>query len=117
VLARLAELQSGPNAEGTLVFIGGSLSDATVAGLAQCRRRYKEVFCVSFPAHRFGSAATRARWEGERQTIDVLRRLTRSGIRTLILGPEDPLGSAWGSLSASGRRGGERTWERKPELA
>jgi uncharacterized protein (DUF58 family) len=117
VLARLAELQSGPNAEGTLVFIGGSLSDATVAGLAQCRRRYKEVFCVSFPAHRFGSAGTRARSEGERQTIEVLRQLTRSGIRTLILGPEDPLGSAWGSLSASGRRGGERTWERKPELA
>jgi uncharacterized protein (DUF58 family) len=116
-LARLAELQSGPNAEGTLVFVGGSLTTATATALAQCRRRYKQVFCVSFPAHRFGSATTRSRWEGERQTVETLRQLTRSGIRTLILGPEESLATAWSSLSASGRRGGEHKWERKPELA
>jgi uncharacterized protein (DUF58 family) len=116
-LARLAELQSGPNAEGTLVFIGGSLTSPVVAGLAQCRRRYKDVFCVSFPEHRFGSGSTRSRWEGESQTLEMLRQLTRSGIRTLVLGPEEPLAHAWASLSAAGRRGGERTWERKPELA
>jgi uncharacterized protein (DUF58 family) len=117
VLARLAELQSGPNAEGTLVFVGGSLTAATVTGLAQCRRRYKEVLCVSFPAHRFGSASTRSRWDGERQTMEMLRGLTRSGIRTLVLGPEEALGPAWAALSVVGRRGGERKWERKPELA
>jgi uncharacterized protein (DUF58 family) len=117
VMSRLTELQSGPNAEGTLVFIGGSLSPTAVSGLAQCRRRYKEVICVSFPAHRFGSAPTRDRWEGERSTIEMLRQLTRSGIRTLVLGPQEPLGPAWASLSAAGRRGGARIWERKPELA
>jgi uncharacterized protein (DUF58 family) len=117
VLTRLAELQSGPNAEGTLVFVGGSLTTAMVAGMAQCRRRYKEVICVSFPAHRFGSGTTRSRWDGESQTIETLRGLTRSGIRTLVLGPEEALGPAWAALSASGRRGGDRKWERKPELA
>jgi uncharacterized protein (DUF58 family) len=117
VLARLAELQSGPNAEGTLVFIGGSLTSTVVAGLAQCRRRYKDVFCVSFPEHRFGSANTRSRWQGESHALEMLRQLTRSGIRTMVLGPEESLAHAWASLSASGRRGGERTWERKPELA
>jgi uncharacterized protein (DUF58 family) len=117
VLARLGELQSGPNAEGTLVFVGGSITSLVVAGLAQCRRRYKEVICVSFPTHRFSSANNRSRSEGERHTIEALRQLTRSGIRTLVLGPEEALGPAWGSLSASGRRGGEQTWQRKPELA
>jgi uncharacterized protein (DUF58 family) len=117
VLARLGELQSGPNAEGTLVFVGGSLSAAAVSGLAQCRRRYKEVICVSFPAHRFGSAPTRHRWEGEGSTVEMLRQLTRSGIRTLVLGPGESLGPAWSSLASAGRRGGAHTWERKPELA
>jgi uncharacterized protein (DUF58 family) len=117
VLARLAELQTGPSAEGTLVFVGGSLTSPAVAGLAQCRRRFKEVFCVSFPAHRFGSGNTRSRWEGESEALEMMRQLTRSGIRPLVLGPEESLGHAWSALSAQGRRGGERTWERKPELA
>jgi uncharacterized protein (DUF58 family) len=115
LLARLAELQSGSHAEGTLVFVGGSLFPAAVTGLAQCRRRYKEVFCVSFPAHRFGGGTTRSRWDGERETLDMVRLLIRSGIRTIVLGPEEPLAPAWASLSAVGPRGGERTWERRPE--
>jgi hypothetical protein len=93
------------------------LSPATATALAHCRRRYKHVICVSFPAHRFGSASTRSRSEGERRTVETLRQLTRSGIRTLILGPEDGLAGAWSSLSAAGRSGGELKWERKPELA
>ncbi|MDP9225511.1 MAG: DUF58 domain-containing protein [Actinomycetota bacterium] len=115
LIARFAELQSGPTAEGTLVFVGGSLFSGSVTGLAQCRRRYREVFCVSFPAHRFGSDTTRSRWDGEGETVDMMRLLTRSGIRTIVLGPEEPLAPAWASLSAAGRRGGERTWERRPE--
>ncbi|MEA2506075.1 MAG: hypothetical protein QOH48_693 [Actinomycetota bacterium] len=117
LLARLTEIQSGALAEGTLVVVGGSLSATAVAGLAQCRRRYKEVFCVSFPEHRFGSGTTRSRWDGESEILEMLRQLTRSGIRTIVLGPEESLAQAWGSLSAAGRRGGERSWERKPELA
>ena len=117
LLTRFAEFQSGPNAEGTLVVIGGFFNSAAVTGLAQCRRRYKEVFCVSFPQHRFGSASTRTRWGRESETVEMLRQLTRAGIRTLVLGPEESLSQAWGSLSAAGRRGGEQTWERKPELA
>lgn len=117
LLARLVELQSGPTAEGTLVVIGGLLTSLAVTGLAQCRRRYKEVICVSFPAHRFGSANTRVRWDGETEIVEMMRQLTRSGVRTIVLGPEESLSHAWGSLSAAGRRGGEQKWELKPELA
>jgi hypothetical protein len=46
--------------------------------------------------------------------MEVMRLLGHSGIRTIVLGPDDSLGVAW-SMSAQGRREGE-PWGRKPEL-
>ena len=113
LLARLAELESRQGAEATLVLVTGNLAAPVGAALARLRRAYRQIVCVSFPAHRFGAAATGARWEGERQAADVAGLITRSGGRVLLLGPTDRFGHAWSSLSRAG--GGETRWDLKPE--
>jgi uncharacterized protein (DUF58 family) len=116
LLARFAELESRPGAEATLVVITGSLRPEAGVALARLRRIYRQIICVSFPAHRFGSASTGTRWEGERTTREVASLITRSGGRVLVLGPGDRFASAWASFSIRSTAG-EMRWDLKPEHA
>jgi uncharacterized protein (DUF58 family) len=114
LVTRLAEIEASGTVEAALVVVGGSLSPDLATALTRCRRRFRSVTVITFPAHRFGSGGTQRRWEGERHSMEVMRLLGHSGIRTIVLGPDDSLGVAW-SMSAQGRREGE-PWGRKPEL-
>ena len=116
LLARLAEVEGGSSAEGTLVFAGGSIDGEVAVALSRCRRRFKQVVAVTFPAHRFGSDTTKLRWAGEQQTMEVARLLAKSGVRTIVLGPGDPFANGWATLSRARQGGGDDTWGRKPEL-
>ena len=112
--ARFAELEARGGAEGTLVVVGGDLDSQTALGITRCRRNFKQAIVITFPSHRFGAATTKTRWEGERKTAEVARLLTRSGVRTIVIGPGEPLRSAWGALSRVST-GGESEWDLKPE--
>ena len=116
LVLRLAELESGTSAEGTLVCVTGELSDTVAVGITRCRRRFRQVAVIVYPGHRFGGATTKSRWEGEQQTRGAVTLLTRSAVPSLVLGPGEGLGAAWTTLSVGGRRGGD-AWARKPELA
>lgn len=115
LLARLAEIEARAAAEETLVLLTGTLTAGAAGALARCRRFYKQVVAVSWPAHRFGSAPTKSRWAGEAQSVEVATTLARSGVRAIILGPGERLGPAWSSTSGRSR-GGDRPWAQKPEL-
>ncbi len=115
LLARLTEIEARGAAEETLVVLTGTLTAEAAGMLARCRRFYKQVVVVSWPAHRFGSASTKSRWAGEAHSVEVTSTLTRSGVRPIVLGPGERLGPAW--TSTSGRsRGGDHGWAQKPEL-
>ncbi len=111
--ARLSEVESRGGAEETLVVLTGTLEPQTANALARCKRSYKQILVVSWPAHRFGSAPTRSRWEAEGGIVNVTTVLARSGVRVLALGPGESLAHAWSTTSA---RGGDATWAQKPEL-
>ena len=113
LLARLAEIEARGAAEETLALLTGTVTPEVAGALARCRRFYKQVVVISWPAHRFGSAPTKSRWEGEAKTVEVATTLARSGVRSIILGPGERLAPAWSSGSA---RGGDRAWAQKPEL-
>jgi uncharacterized protein (DUF58 family) len=116
-LLRLAELESGTGAEGTLAVVSSNLTSEAAVAITQCRRRFRQVVAVLFPAHRFGSTATRNRWEGEQHVHEIVGLLTRSGVRVLVLGPGESLASAWTSFSTTPARGGDRAWGLRPEPA
>jgi len=116
LVARFAELEARTSAEGTLVVVGGDLEAEAAVAMSRCRRRFKQVIAISFPAHRFGAGSTRSRWDGEKRTVDVVRLLMRSGVRVIVLGPGDSLRSGWSSLSRV-TTGGEATWEQRHEPA
>lgn len=116
LLARLAELEARGAAEETLVFVTGTLEKTAATGVARLHRVYKQIVVVCFPAHRFSAQQTKERWDGERQMVDVLRHLGRSGIRTVSLGPGDRLAPAWDAMATGNARGGEAAWGQKPEL-
>jgi uncharacterized protein (DUF58 family) len=116
LVARLTEIEARGIAEETLVLVCGHLDAQAAVALARCRRLYRQVLAVTFPPHRFGSGTTKQRWEGERETVDATSLLGRSGVRTLVLGPGEALGPAWGALSSGRLRGGDPAWARKPEL-
>ena len=116
LLARLAEIEGGSSAEGALIFVGGTIDAEAAVALTRCRRRFKQVVAVTFPAHRFGSEGTKQRWAGEQSITDVARLLARSGVRTIVLGPGDQLAGGWSTLSRARQGGGDETWGRKPEL-
>ena len=115
LLSRLAEIEARAGAEDTLVVVAGTVSPAEAIALSRCRRMFKQVIVVSWPAHRFTSVSTKARWEGEKVVTDAVHLMGRSGIRALVLGPGDRLGPAWSSMSSGTTRGGDG-WDRKPEL-
>jgi uncharacterized protein (DUF58 family) len=107
LLTRLAELERAGQPEGALVLAGGTLELEGAAALSRCRRRFKTVIALLFPAHRFGLDAPRDRWQGEAQLHDVLALLRRAGVRTLVVGPGESLAGAWLAL-AGGVDGGVR---------
>jgi len=109
---RLAELDELASPEASLVVVTGTLWDSDAVALARAVRRYRQVAVVSFPAHRFGGQSTKSRWEGEGRSVEVLRLLHRAAVRTFVLGPDEPLGPAWGQSKATRHR---MPWARKPE--
>jgi hypothetical protein len=115
LLARLAEIEARGSVEETLALLTGTVTPEVAGALARCRRLYKQVVVVSWPAHRFGSAPTKSRWEGEAKSVEVATTLARSGVRSIVLGPGERLGPAWSSNSGR-MRGGEHAWAQKPEL-
>ena len=112
--ARFAELEARTGAEGSLVIVGGDLDAEVAMGITRCRRRFKQAIAITFPSHRFGAGTTKTRWEAERRTVEVVRLLSLSGVRGIVIGPGDSLRSVWGSLSRV-TTGGESEWDRKPE--
>ena len=114
LLKRLTELEAGGTVEAALVVVGGTMTADVAMALTRCRRRFRAVTVLSFPAHRFGSEGTKDRWEHEGRSKEVARLLGRSGVRTIILGPDESLAAAW-SMSSQGRAEGG-AWGRKPEL-
>jgi uncharacterized protein (DUF58 family) len=115
-LMRLSELESTPNLEGTLVIITGTLEAPVVMGLTRCARRYKNVICVSLPAHRFSLAASFDPVAAE-QGAELAATLERGGVRSIVVGPGDALAAAWDGLGRAGKEGGEARWDRKREPA
>lgn len=115
LLVRLAEIDSGGGGEGTLALVSAELSPDVATALSRARRVFRQIIAISVPAHRFGEGGTRQRWAGEQRTHEVVRLLAHSGIKTIVLGPGDPISSAWGSLSRPERAQGQ-AWGQKPEL-
>ena len=115
--AKLASFETGGGPEGTLVIVTGTPSSSLAAVCIRARRRFRQVVVISLPAHRYGSGPTKARWEGEKKTVEAIALLSRSGLRTLVVGPGEPLALSWTSVSSGkAHRGGEATWAQRPEL-
>ncbi len=102
LIAKLLEIESSTGGEGTLALVTGTLSVEGAAAVTRCRRRFKQVIVVMFPAHRFGTMSTKARWAAEQGVLEVVKLLGRSGAQAIVLGPEEPLIVGWDSLSRSG---------------
>jgi uncharacterized protein (DUF58 family) len=114
LLTRLIELEASGTVEAALVVVGGTMTPELAMALTRCRRRFRAVTVISFPAHRFGSEGTKDRWEHEGRSKEVARLLGQSGVRTIVLGPDESFAAAW-SMSSQGRAEGG-AWGRKPEL-
>ena len=115
LVSRLGEIEARGGAEETLIILTGTIDARVANAVTRCRRLYKQVLVASWPAHRFGGASTRSRWEGEGDVVNVSTVLGRSGVRVLVLGPGERLSQAWGSTSSKAR-GGDRGWAQRPEL-
>ena len=115
LLARMGEIEARGGSEETLVVLTGSLDNETANALSRCARLYKQVLVASWPSHRFGSAPTKSRWEGEGEVVNLSTVLARAGVRVLVLGPGERLSQAWSSTSSK-FRGGDKSWAQKPEL-
>jgi uncharacterized protein (DUF58 family) len=115
LLARLAELEARRSAEATLILVAGSLESEVGVALARLHRSFRQMLVVCFPAHRYGTAGTRTRWEAEKNMFEVASIVGRSGGRVLILGPGDRFAPAWAALSTRSKAG-DMTWDLKPEL-
>jgi len=116
LLDRLVEIEARGAGEETLVLVSGTLGTDAAIALGRLRRVFKQIVCVSFPAHRYSSASTKQRWAGEREMVEAARHLGRSGIRSVIVGPGDSLEAAWRSIVSGKARGGDAAWGQKPEL-
>ena len=113
LVKRLSEIEAG-SIEAALVVVSGTLRERDALALTRVRKRLRDVTLITFPAHRFSGQTTKRRWEGEQSLMELVQLLTRSGVRALALGPDDPLAPAWMGLCPAGRQ--ERTWARRPEL-
>lgn len=101
LVARLVEIDAATAGEGTLAVVTGSLTPEAAVAITRCRRRFRQVIVVVFPAHRFGTITTKARWAGEERVREVVQLLARGGAQAIVLGPEESLLSGWDSLSRS----------------
>lgn len=101
LIARLLEIDAATAGEGTLAVVTGSLTPEAAMAITRCRRRFRQVIVVVFPAHRFGTMATKQRWASEDAVTDVVKLLGRAGAQAIVLGPEESLLSGWDSLSRS----------------
>ncbi|MDQ3951428.1 MAG: DUF58 domain-containing protein [Actinomycetota bacterium] len=99
--ARLLEIDAATAGEGTLAVVTGTLSADAAMAITRCRRRFRQVIVVMFPAHRFGSMTTKARWSAEEGVREVVKLLARAGSQTIVLGPEESLLAGWDSLTRS----------------
>ncbi|CAN5614845.1 DUF58 domain-containing protein [soil metagenome] len=113
-LKRVRELEGAAAHEAALVVITGAVGAAEALAVSRCAARFKQVSVVSFPAHRFGHLSTRARWEGEQRTLEAARLMGRARVRSVVLGPDDLLGAAWGSPRTTARK--EVAWGARTEL-
>ena len=116
LLLRLTELEATSSAEAALLVVAGEVGATHAMALTRLKRRFRQVTLVCFPPHRFGSAGTKARWEGERSVMEVVRLLNRSGIRAVTLGPDEPMSAGWATLSQPRTKQVEETWGPRPEL-
>lgn len=98
-----------------VILVTGTVDDEAAGAITRLQASATQVMAVSFPQHRFGTHATKARWAGEQQSVGHAAILRRVGARCLTLGPEDSLALAWNTAAHSG--GGEETWRTKPALA
>lgn len=114
--ARLTELEAASAPEAALLIAAGRLEPAHAIQLTRLKRRYRDITVVCFPPHRFGSRATKARWEGERSVVEVTRLLRGAAIKTIALGPDESLQTGWATLSQPRTRQQEGPWARRPEL-
>jgi hypothetical protein len=96
------------------VLVTGTLAASEAVAVARCARRFRQVTVVGFPAHRFGIASSRARWDGERQVVEAIRLMARAQVRSIVLGPDESLGAAWAASALPGR-GGETPWAPRAE--
>ncbi|MDQ4124695.1 MAG: DUF58 domain-containing protein [Actinomycetota bacterium] len=101
LIARLLEIDAATAGEGTLAVVTGSISPEIAMAITRCRRRFRQVIVVVFPAHRFGTLSTKARWGAEEAVGDVVKLLGRAGAQAIVLGPEETLLSGWDSLTRS----------------
>jgi uncharacterized protein (DUF58 family) len=111
---RLLALEQEATAEAALVVVTGALRGRDAVAISACRRSFREVTVIAFPAHRFSGQSTKSRWEGERALMEAVRLLARAGVRTLALGPDDPVAPGWAGLGPG--RAQEAGWGRRPEL-
>lgn len=121
LMIRLAEIETSGIVEAALVVVTGTLTPELAIAMTRCRRRFRQVTVISFPGHRFGSQATKSRWEGESKTIEVVRLLARSSVRAVVLGPDESLANAWAAssqprLRSAGSSESEAGWGLRPEL-
>jgi uncharacterized protein (DUF58 family) len=114
LLLRLQEIERGAVPEAALVLVTGTLAASEAVAVARCARRFRQVTVVGFPAHRFGTASSRARWDGERQVVEAIRLMARAQVRSIVLGPDESLGAAWAASALPGR-GGETAWAPRVE--
>lgn len=116
LISRLLEIEARGAGEETLIVVSGTLGPEVAVALTRLQRVFKQIVCVSYPAHRFSSASTKQRWAGEQETVEATRHLAKSGIRSVVVGPGDSLEAAWRSIASGKSRGGDAKWAQKPEL-
>ncbi|MDQ3954070.1 MAG: DUF58 domain-containing protein, partial [Actinomycetota bacterium] len=114
--ARLSEINIATSPEAALILAAGTIDPETATLLAHVSRRFRQAAVVSAPAHRYGSQPTKARWEMESQVVEATQLLARSSLRSMILGPGDPLASGWTALWSGQPKGVSDKWGQKPEL-
>lgn len=113
---KLSELNVASSPEAALILAAGTIDPDTATLLAHVSRRFRQAAVVSAPAHRYGSQPTKSRWESESQVLEATQLLARSSLRSMILGPGDPLASGWVALWAAQPKGVSDKWGQRPEL-
>ena len=114
---KLLELDaSATGPEAALMVLAGSVTRTTATALVRAARRFRQVGLVCFPAHRYGTVGTKARWGAEAELKEVFRLLVNSNIRCAVLGPDDDLAIGWAAMWQAKKPSLETQWAQRPEL-